>query len=209
LTISGSFGGAVFCGEGCGDWQTAVKATAKISDAAAENSLIYSRFINSRLFEMSEFLNLTEKHKRPAAANTSETGSRGERIAAEYLERIGYRIVMANFTAPIGRDIRGTQVKGEIDIIALEGDILCFVEVKTRRSTEFAGPLSNVDLRKQRVVTRTARVYRRVFDIRDIKHRFDVVGVVDSGTGDPEIEIHKGFWSEGKFRKRDWGDDRF
>ena len=158
---------------------------------------------------MSEFPNPTEKHKRPAAANTSETGSRGERIAAEYLERIGYRIVMANFTAPIGRDIRGTQVKGEIDIVALDGETLCFVEVKTRRSTEFAGPLSNVDLRKQRVVTRTAKVYRRVFQIHDIKHRFDVVTVIDSGSGDPEIQLYKGFWNEGKFRKRKWAEDRF
>jgi len=158
---------------------------------------------------MSEILTLTEKDKRPAVANTSETGSRGERLAAEFLEREGYRIVMANFTAPIGRDIRGTQVKGEIDIIALDGETLCFVEVKTRRSTEFAGPLSNVDLRKQRVVTRTAKVYRRVFQVHDIKRRFDVVTVIDSASGDPEIELYKSFWTEGKFRKRNWGDDRF
>jgi len=158
---------------------------------------------------MSEILSFTSENKRIAAASTSETGLRGERLAAEFLEQAGYRIVMANFTAPIGRDIRGTQVKGEIDIVALDGETLCFVEVKTRRSIEFAGPLANVDLRKQRVVTRTARVYRRVFDIRDITHRFDVVTVVDLGSGDPEIELYKGFWTEGKFRKRNWADDRF
>ena len=61
---------------------------------------------------------------------SSEIGDRGERIAAEFLEREGYRIVVANFTAPIGRNGRGVQVKGEIDIVALDGDILCFVEVK-------------------------------------------------------------------------------
>lgn len=143
---------------------------------------------------------------RPAP---SAVGERGERLAAEFLEREGYRIVVANFTAPIGRNGKGVQVKGEIDIVALDGETLCFVEVKARSATEFAGPLENVDLRKQRVVTRTARVYRRIFAIRSIKHRFDVVTVVDRPGGEPEIELHKGFWSEGKFRKRNWSDGHF
>src|SRR5688572_32609202 len=88
----------------------------------------------------------------------SEVGERGERLAAEFLERQGYRIVVANFTAPIGRNGKGVQVKGEIDIVALDGETLCFIEVKARSATNFAGPLDNVNLRKQRVVTRTARV---------------------------------------------------
>lgn len=98
---------------------------------------------------------------------------------------------------------------GEIDIIALDGETLCFIEVKARSAADFAGPLSNVDLRKQRVVTRTARVYRRLFNIRNIKHRFDVVTVVGPASGAPEIELHKGFWTEGKFRKRQWSGDHF
>ena len=136
-------------------------------------------------------------------------GDRGEVIALAFLERSGYRIVAANFTAPIGRSNTGAQVKGEIDIVALEGVTLCFVEVKTRSASDFAGPLSNVDLRKQRVVTRTARVYRRLFDIRNVRHRFDVVTVVDPNSGEPEIELHRNFWSEVKFRKRNWSDDGF
>jgi len=150
---------------------------------------------------MSEDLMLLEEDIRPEATSKRQIGSKGESLAAEYLERNGYRIVLANFEAPIGRDVRGTQVIGEIDIIALDGETLCFVEVKTRRDLEFAGPLTNVDLRKQRTVTRTARAYRRIFAIRDLKHRFDVVTVV----GDDEtanIELFKGFWIESKFRKR-------
>jgi putative endonuclease len=115
---------------------------------------------------------------------------------------------MANFEAPIGRNTRGVQMIGEIDIVALDGETLCFVEVKTRRDLDFAGPLTKVDLRKQRTVTRTARAYRRIFAVHDIPHRFDVVTVV----GEPEdakIELLKGFWSEGKFRKRKWAEDRF
>lgn len=157
---------------------------------------------------MSEALVLKQQDNRPARTSKRETGDRGERLAAEFLEREGYRIILANFEAPIGRDIRGTQVIGEIDLIALDGETLCFIEVKTRRDLEFAGPLTNVDLRKQRTVTRTARAYRRIFAVHDLKHRFDVVTVVGSGD-DLQIELHKGFWSEAKFRKRKWADDRF
>lgn len=143
--------------------------------------------------------------RRPAS---SEVGERGERVALDFLIRNGYRIVTANFTAPVGRDIRGTQVKGEIDIVALDGSTLCFVEVKARSSADFADPLRNVDTRKQRIITRTARVYRRAFNIRSTNFRFDVVTVVDSGT-DLRIELHKGYWTEAKFRKKAWADERF
>src|SRR5690349_18987527 len=106
---------------------------------------------------MTESVVPDEEDIRPAAASKRETGDRGERLAARFLEDNGYRIVMANFEAPIGRNSREVQIIGEIDIVALDGDTLCFVEVKTRRDLEFAGPLTNVDLRKQRTVTRTAR----------------------------------------------------
>jgi len=139
----------------------------------------------------------------------SEVGERGEHLATEFLERMGYRIVLANFTAPIGRNGKGVQVKGEIDIVALDRDTLCFVEVKTRSAVDFAGPLSNVDLRKQRVVTRTARVYRRLFNTRNVRCRFDVVTVVDPSADEPDIKLYRNFWTEEKFRKRSWSDEGF
>jgi putative endonuclease len=151
---------------------------------------------------------LVEQNIRPAITSKRETGNWGEGRALEFLVANGYRIVMANFEAPIGRNSREVQIIGEIDIVALDGETLCFVEVKTRRDLEFAGPLTNVDLRKQRTVTRTARAYRRIFAIGDMRYRFDVVTVV----GDEEsstVELHRGFWSESKFRKRKWADDRF
>ncbi len=157
---------------------------------------------------MSESLVPLEEDIRPAAPSKRETGDRGERLAADFLERNGYRIVMANFEAPIGRNSRGVQMIGEIDIVALDGETLCFVEVKTRRDLEFAGPLTNVDLRKQRTVTRTARAYRRIFGVYEIRHRFDVVTVVGDGD-DVKVELHQAFWTESKFRKRKWADDRF
>lgn len=158
---------------------------------------------------MPDDLIIPEQNKRPPRPSSSETGAKGERLAAEFLTRNGYRVVMANFTVPIGRNANGAQVSGEIDLIALDGEILCFVEVKTRRDIEFTGPLANVNLRKQRVITRTSRVYRRVFAVHHLKYRFDVVTVIDDGHSEPEIELYKGYWNESKFRKRSWTDERF
>lgn len=153
---------------------------------------------------MSEILSIIQKDKRQPSQITSDLGGRGETLAAEYLVRNGYRLVVANFKVPVGRNSKGVQVTGEIDLIALDGETLCFIEVKTRRSDEFTPVITNVDTRKQRQITRTARVYRGVFGIRDIACRFDVITVLLPRHADPEIELVKGFWTESKFRKRRW-----
>ena len=153
---------------------------------------------------MSEILSIIQKDNRQPPQITSDLGRRGEILAAEYLVRNGYRLVVANFLVPVGRNSRGLQVTGEIDLIALDGETLCFIEVKTRRSDDFAPVIANVDARKQRQITRTAKVYRRIFNIRDIKHRFDVVTVLLPKHAEAEIELVKGFWNENKFRKRNW-----
>lgn len=153
---------------------------------------------------MSEILTIIQEDKRQASQSTSELGLRGESLAADYLIRSGYRIVVANFKVPVGRNSKGVQVTGEIDIIALDGETLCFIEVKTRRSDEFTPVITAVDTRKQRQITRTAKVYRRIFGIRDIAYRYDVITVLMPKHAEPEIELTKGFWSESKFRKRSW-----
>jgi putative endonuclease len=138
-------------------------------------------------------------------------GARGERLAADLLERAGYRLVAANFKLPVGRNLRGAVVNAEIDLVAYDGATLCFVEVKTRRSGEFAAPEANVDLRKQRQITRAARAYRRTFGVSDEPHRYDVVALVlptdDAGAGEPappRAELLRNFWTDAKFRKRRW-----
>ncbi len=156
---------------------------------------------------MPELLSVINQNKRPTAIGSSAMGVRGEELAAEFIKREGYRSVMANFKAPIGRNSKGVQVTGEIDLIALDGDTLCFVEVKTRRSRDFGGPLSAVDLRKQRQITRTARVYKRLFGVFEMKYRFDVVTVILEKGLEPEIELKRGFWSESKFKKPVWNAD--
>jgi len=123
-----------------------------------------------------------------------ELGRLGEAYAAAYLEQRGYRLVAANFTLPVGRNLRGAVVNNEIDLVAYDGEILCFVEVKTRSSDWFAPPQINVDLRKRRQVARAARAYRRLFELENEPYRFDVVTVVLPDDATPQIELIKNYF---------------
>jgi putative endonuclease len=138
----------------------------------------------------------------------SSLGQLGEAYAAAYLEQLGYRLVAANFTLPVGRNLRGAVINAEIDLVAYDGDTLCFVEVKTRASDWFAPPQINVDLRKRRQVTRAARVYRQMLGLEDQPYRYDVVTVVLADDATPQIELLRNFWTEQSIRKkRQWSFD--
>lgn len=158
---------------------------------------------------MSEILSILEQDKRSTVRPTSETGREGERLAAQFLEAHGYRLVLSNFKTPIGRNSRGVAVTGEIDIVALDGDVLCFIEVKTRVSDDFAPPTATVNLRKQRQIIRTAKVYRRIFGVQQMTYRYDVVSLVLPTNIAPRIEVMKDFWKEEQFRKRRWSRDSY
>ena len=114
----------------------------------------------------------------------------------------------ANFSLPVGRNRKGAVINVEIDLVAYEGQTLCFVEVKSRASNWFAPPEANVDRRKQRQIARAARVYRRMFDLAGAPYRYDVVSVIlpaEAGlVTDFEIELIRNFWNEDKLRKRVW-----
>lgn len=148
----------------------------------------------------------------------SDLGRKGEELAAAYLDQQGFQIVAANFTVPVGRNRNDAVINVEIDLVAYEGPVLCFVEVKTRASDWFAPPTANVDLRKQRQVTRAARVYRRMFGLKAEPYRFDVVSIVlppeedsnseigqtqiNGGRNEPlfQIDLFRNFWAKDKFR---------
>jgi putative endonuclease len=153
---------------------------------------------------MPELLSIIGDAKNVRSDARASLGIRGEALAAEFLKDQGYRLVLANFKVPIGRNSRGVQVTGEIDLVALDDDTLCFVEVKTRRSDEFTPVITNVDLRKQRQIIRTAKIYRRTFGVWERPYRYDVVTVLMPKHSDHVIELVKGFWNEGKFRKKNW-----
>ena len=135
---------------------------------------------------------------------TSSPGALGEAYAAAYLEQLGYRLVAANFTLPVGRNRRGAIVNAEIDLIAYDGDTLCFIEVKSRSSDWFAPPQVNVDLRKRRQITRAARVYRQMLGIKDQPHRYDVVTVILANDSTPQIELLRNYWTDDSVSKRRW-----
>lgn len=106
--------------------------------------------------------------KRKANVNKRRTGSIYEEQAARYLEKEGYRIIERNYR------IRS----GEIDLIAMDGRYLVFVEVKFRRDEKKGSPLEAVDSRKQRVIFRTAQMFLKTKGYGfHVPCRFDVVGI--------------------------------
>lgn len=141
-----------------------------------------------------------------AETSTSLLGAEGERLAKNFLEKQGFRIVLANFKTPVGRNRKDALINGEIDLIAYEYDVLCFIEVKTRRSAEFSSPLSAVDLRKQRQIIRAAKIYRKIFHLERAKFRYDAIGVILNEGQTPKIELFRNFFDENKFRKKIWND---
>ncbi|MFI5357254.1 MAG: YraN family protein [Opitutales bacterium] len=99
------------------------------------------------------------------------SGARGERLAARHLERAaGCRIVARNWRNPRDR-------RDELDLVVRDGEILVFVEVKTRAAGALVPGYFAVDERKKRVVRRAARAYLAGLKIRPRTVRFDVVEV--------------------------------
>jgi putative endonuclease len=152
-----------------------------------------------------------KKPRDPADVSKQlELGRRGEELAAAYLQQLGYRIVATNFGLPVGRNRLGIPINVEIDLVAYQGDMLCFVEVKSRASDWFAPPQVNVDRRKQRQIARAARAYRRMFGLVGQPYRYDVVTIVFGEEEDarvmPKIELLRSYWSEDQLRKRAWSD---
>lgn len=148
------------------------------------------------------------KQTSPAIRPHLALGARGERLAVAYLQQHGYRIVVTNYTAPLGQSRSGRPVSGEVDIIAWDESgptsVLAFIEVKTRSSAEFALPEAAVDRRKQRQIVRTARIYRRVLQLGNEPYRYDVVSVLMRDETAPEITVLKGYFSELGFSQSSW-----
>jgi putative endonuclease len=111
-----------------------------------------------------------------ARATHLETGSRGESLAYWYLRQAGYIVVARNRSSGFR--------SGELDLVAWDGPILAFIEVKTRSSLEAGEPESAISPEKQRRVAKTAKEYMRRMDRRTLNYRFDTVSVLwDSEAG--------------------------
>jgi putative endonuclease len=97
----------------------------------------------------------------------AELGRRGEAVAEAFLRTRNYTIVARNFRCRAG----------EIDLVALDGRVLVFVEVRSRRGDRLGTPLESVDRRKQAQVARVAQYFCSARGWHDRDARFDVVGV--------------------------------
>jgi len=107
-----------------------------------------------------------------------ELGRAGEETAADFLKNHGYRILFSNYKTKLG----------EIDIIAKDKGVICFIEVKTRTTDKFGLPQEAVSHIKQRQIGKAALVFLKEKKLLDKKARFDVVSVIYA-QGRPKIDL--------------------
>ena len=125
-----------------------------------------------------------EDSKAPAHL---QTGRKGEEDTYFFLRKNRYTMVARNYRSPRRR--------GEIDLIGWDGDVLCFIEVKTRTSHDVKPAEAAVDRDKQRELQAVAQEYLRALPTFG-QWRFDIVSVYyDGQSGLPQIELFKNAFS--------------
>lgn len=125
-------------------------------------------------------------------ASHLETGERGEKAAFFFLRRKGFVIVAQRWN--------DGPLPGDLDLVAWDGDVLCFIEVKTRSSKEVTTASSAVDKDKRRILRKLARQYLRQLPENETRPqtRFDIVTVYELPGRDREIRLIPGAfgWSD-------------
>ena len=112
--------------------------------------------------------------------STTVRGAEAESLAVEFLERTGYRIEKRNHRCAVG----------EIDIVAFDGDVLCFIEVRSLTNPEYGDPLETIGPKKIRRVIKAAQSYIDELPGPWPEMRFDAVGILL--TQPPEITLIRG-----------------
>jgi putative endonuclease len=115
-------------------------------------------------------------------------GESGEDLACAALQRRGYAVLERRYRTRIG----------EIDIVAMDGEVLVFVEVKTRRSARYGHPAEAVTFEKRRRVALMAADYLARRRRPASACRFDVVAVTISTDGAPRVDVIPGAFSVGE-----------
>ena len=115
-------------------------------------------------------------------------GRRGEDLAHRYLRKSGFTILARNYRPSGG--------EAEVDIVARDGEIVVFVEVKSRRSAEYGSPDRAIDSAKQANITRAARSYATRAGIPWNQVRFDTVSIIF--TEPPSIVHNQDAFFEGR-----------
>lgn len=117
-------------------------------------------------------------HKDGTAWTPQEVGECGERIACHWLRAQGEKVLYRNYRAPQG---------GEVDIVARRGDLLLFIEVKTRRAGGIGRPLDAVDRAKQELIERGANSWLKLLKTRRLPWRFDVIEIILEDGKPPQV----------------------
>jgi putative endonuclease len=113
------------------------------------------------------------------ARRPKSLGFLGERAAEKFLKRKGYKIVAR------GMRVRG----GELDLVAVDGRTIVFVEVKTRSSHDAGTPAEAINARKEAHMTRAAMLFLKRHSLEGYSCRFDVVAITwQDKTKKPQIE---------------------
>ena len=115
-------------------------------------------------------------------------GALGERIAISLLRSEGYVIEQTNVRFPVG----------EIDIVAREGQTLCFVEVRSASSMQWGGALSSIGERKRNHIIQAARWYLGSCNILPEETRFDVVAIHWDDAKHPTAQLIRGAFDAGR-----------
>lgn len=118
----------------------------------------------------------------PRTAHNQQLGARGEAIAAGYLEGLGFRILERNWR----------NRRGELDLIARDGDTLVAVEVKTRSGTGYGNPLESITVQKMARLRRLLLDWVRAAEACGAGLRVDAVGITIRGDERPRIDHLRG-----------------
>lgn len=107
-------------------------------------------------------------------------GKLGEELACSFLKKKGYKIIARNYKTKIG----------EVDIVAYDKDIICFIEVKTRYSDKYGLPQEAVFKSKQKQISKIALIFLKENNLLDRRARFDIVSILYSKES-PKLDLIK------------------
>ncbi|MGC1359882.1 MAG: YraN family protein [Silvibacterium sp.] len=145
-----------------------------------------SRLEQVRLWLLEKFLERLDRTavRRKQEASHLTTGRRGERAAFFYLRRLGFVVAAHGW--------RSAKARGDLDLVAWENDVLCFVEVKTRTTRAVAPAEAAVDAEKKRMLRKMAHYYLRQLPKRDVPVRFDILSIYFETGKTADFELFRG-----------------
>ncbi len=111
-------------------------------------------------------------------AKNISLGAHGEDLAVTYLKDQKFKIIDRNYRCK----------SGELDIVATEGKVLVFIEVKTRKNYSYGPPQLSVTQFKQRQISKAALTYVAAKRLGDVNARFDVIAILLQEHKEPRIE---------------------